>query len=410
MNREVWLDYLRVSACFMVMVIHGTEPFYLGGDGALVMSATDAFWVALFEGLCRCCVPLFVIASSYLQFPLHYSPAEFFRRRAVRILIPMLVWTLVYALVWGEPVENLKGLLLNFNYAAGHLWFVYMLLGLYLVMPLLSPWAEKVSRRELGVYLGIWLLTTLLPFVREAAGGEAPLIQAADGLPAQALFPLWGEASWNAFGLFYYLSGFVGYLLVGLYVRRFVAANRWSRFVGWTLFLLGFLAMVRGLLVRMDASCTASVSGAFPVSGPLAMAVGWETPLTFCSLPVALAAVGLVLVFRQIGSSVPSRPSSTSSAAVSSERSTVGAAGTFYKRIVLPLAKAGYGMYLMHMLVLAYVSVWLREWLGIGAAGLLGAWTTPVQILGTALVSFVIVALAAVLLQRIPRVGKYLIG
>ena len=67
-------------------------------------------------------------------------------------------------------------------------------------------------------------------------------------------------------------------------------------------------------------------------------------------------------------------------------------------------------MYLMHMLVLAYVSVWLREWLGVGAAGLLGAWTTPVQILGTALVSFVIVALAAVLLQRIPRVGKYLIG
>ena len=121
MTREVWLDFLRVTACFMVMVVHSTEPFYLGGDGTLVLSATDAFWVSLFESVCRCCVPLFVIASSYLQFPIHYSTGEFFRRRAVRILVPMALWTVVYALVWGEPVANFKGLLLNFNYAAGHL-------------------------------------------------------------------------------------------------------------------------------------------------------------------------------------------------------------------------------------------------------------------------------------------------
>ncbi|MBQ4389045.1 MAG: hypothetical protein II824_03620 [Bacteroidales bacterium] len=40
----------------------------------------------------------------------------------------------------------------------------------------------------------------------------------------------------------------------------------------------------------------------------------------------------------------------------------------------------------------------------------LGVWTTPVQILGTALCSFVVVGLVAVLVQRIPRVGKYLMG
>ena len=55
MKREVWLDYLRVLACLMVMVIHSTEPFYLGGEGALILTPTDAFWVAIFEALCRCC-------------------------------------------------------------------------------------------------------------------------------------------------------------------------------------------------------------------------------------------------------------------------------------------------------------------------------------------------------------------
>ena len=293
MKREVWLDFLRVTACFMVMVIHSTEPFYLGGDGALILTPTDAFWVAIFEGICRCCVPVFLVASAYLQFPIRYSTAEFFRRRAVRILIPMLLWTVVYALVWGNPVENFKGLLLNFNYAAGHLWFVYMLVGVYLIMPLLSPWAEKVSVKELEVYLGIWLLTTLFPFIREAAGGEAPLIQAADGLPAPALFPLWGEASWNAFGLFYYVSGFFGYLLLGLYLRRFVEDKRWLKLLGCSLFLLGFAAIVWGLVQRFSAT-----SDVFPLMGSLATAVAWETPISFCGLRVVMTSVVIILLLR----------------------------------------------------------------------------------------------------------------
>lgn len=381
MNREIWLDFLRVTACFMVMVVHSTEPFYLGGDGTLVVTGTDAFWVSVFEGLCRSCVPLFIIASSYLQFPLHYSTAEFWKRRSIRILVPMLLWTVVYALVWGEPAANFKGLLLNFNYAAGHLWFVYMLVGLYLVMPLLSPWADKVSRRELEVYIGIWIVTTLLPFVREAAGGAPTLVFASDGLPAQALFPLWGEASWNPFGTFYYVSGFVGYMLVGLYIKRFVRGDNFSWMFGWTFFLLGFVLTCYGFLQRISAS------GEFPVSGPLDLAVGWETAIAFCGLPVALSAVGLVLIFRRISGG-----------------------GAFYNHVILPLSKAGYGMYLIHMLVLASVSAWLRDLWGVGPDGALGVWTTPVQILATAFLSFTAVGIAAVLLQRIPRIGKYIMG
>ena len=147
-NREVWIDWLRVSACFMVFVVHATEPFYLGGEGSRILTESDAFWSSFFDSFVRSCVPLFVIASSYLQFPIHYSTTEFFKRRAVRILVPFIFWTVVYAFVWGEPVTNFKDLLLNFNYAAGHLWFVYMISGIYILMPLLSPWAEKVQKKE----------------------------------------------------------------------------------------------------------------------------------------------------------------------------------------------------------------------------------------------------------------------
>ena len=73
-NRIVFLDYLRVIACFMVMAIHASEPYYLAfEDGVTVTkiaSRFDALCIPAVEGLCRVCVPLFVMASGYLLFPL----------------------------------------------------------------------------------------------------------------------------------------------------------------------------------------------------------------------------------------------------------------------------------------------------------------------------------------------------
>lgn len=373
-TRAIWVDWMRVAACFMVMLVHSTEPFYLGGEGAQILTRSDAFWAAFFDSFVRACVPLFIVASSFLQFPLHYTTGEFFRRRAVRILIPFAIWTVVYALVWGEPVENFRGLLLNFNYAAGHLWFVYMLVGLYLIMPLLSPWAEKVSKKELQIYLGIWLLTTLLPLVRDwAAGGELAMTYGPFGLPRQALFPLWGEASWNGYGVFYYLSGMIGYLLLGLYFRRFVGQLSWGKTLAIALpaYLAGFAISFGGFLRRVLAS-----GDVFPKSGTIDLAVSWETTWCNDTVGVALMTIAWILLFRKIT-----------------------ADGRFYQRVLLPVSKASYGMYLCHLLVLVPVSEYFRP-----------LCPTPVAILVTAVVTFVVVAAFSVFVQRIPKAGKWIIG
>ena len=67
-------------------------------------------------------------------------------------------------------------------------------------------------------------------------------------------------------------------------------------------------------------------------------------------------------------------------------------------------------MYLAHLLVLVAFSGLFRNALGIGDAGSLGVWTTPVEILLTALCTFVTTALAAVCIRRIPYVGKMIVG
>ena len=387
-NRVVWVDWMRVAACFMVLLVHATEPFYLGGEGSLILTEADAYWASFFDSFVRACVPLFIVASSYLQFPLHYSSGEFFRRRAVRILVPFLLWSAVYALAWGEPVENFKNLLLNFNYAAGHLWFVYMLVGVYLLMPLLSPWAERVGKRELQAYLGIWLFTTLIPIIRDWYSGgleSLEVIHGASGLPRQALTPLWGEASWNAYCAFYYFSGFVGYLLLGLYFRRFVGELSWKKTLAIAVpsYLVGFAISFGGFLWRVFESS----GNYFPAQGAIDMAIWWETTWCNDTIGVVLMTVAWLLLFKKIKSS-----------------------GNFYHRVLLPVSKASYGIYLMHLLILVPVCGAVREWLGIGFGGKLWIWTTPVEIILSAVVGFALTAVVALLLQKIPKIGKYIMG
>ena len=384
-SREVWIDWLRVAACFMVFVVHSTEPFYLGGDGSLILTETDAFWASFFDSFVRSCVPLFIIASSYLQFPTHYPTMEFFRRRAVRILVPFLLWTVVYAFRWGEPVENFRNLLLNFNYAAGHLWFVYMLLGVYLLMPLLSPWAEKVEKKELQIYLGICLFTTMIPLIRDwAAGGATTVIYGPSGLPRQALFPLWGEASWNAYGTFYYFSGFIGYLLLGLYFRKFVGELSWKKTLGIAIpcYIAGFAISFGGFLRRVYETA----EGTFPVGGLVEKAVWWETTWCNDTIGVVLMAIAWILVFKKIK-----------------------AEGRFYKNVLLPVSKASYGIYLMHLLILVPICGAFRNWLGSGSEGVFGFWTTPAEILLSAITAFIGTSLVSVLIRRIPKIGKYIV-
>lgn len=387
-NRVVWVDWLRVAACFMVLIVHATEPFYLGGDGSQILTEVDAYWASFFDSFVRACVPLFIVASSYLQFPLHYSSGEFFRRRTVRVLVPFLLWTAVYAFAWGNPSENFQNLLFNFNYSAGHLWFVYMLIGVYLLMPLLSPWAERVGKRELQFYLAICAFTTLIPIIRDwySGGGEnLTVIYGVSGLPRPALTPLWGEASWNTYGTFYYLSGFIGYLLLGLYLRRFVGELSWKKSLAIAIpcYLAGFAISFGGFLWRVFESC----GGEFPATGLVEKAVWWETTWCNDTIGVVLMTVALLLLFKKIKCN-----------------------GNFYQKVLLPVSKASYGIYLLHLLLLVPISGAVREWLGVGLDGKLGIWTTPVEIIVAGVLGFAASAIVAVVLQKIPKIGKYIIG
>ena len=108
-----------------------TEKFLLYGGAiaqagetpniTFIANKWDAIWISLVESVCRVCVPLFVMASSYLLFPLKKSTGEFFRRRLSRIVIPFVVWACAYIWWFGDSWGKAC---FNFPDAGGHLWCI----------------------------------------------------------------------------------------------------------------------------------------------------------------------------------------------------------------------------------------------------------------------------------------------
>lgn len=365
-ERIVFLDWLRVVACLMVMAIHSTEPFYLGGaapDVTHVASRWDMLWITVVECLCRACVPLFAMTSAYLLFPVDRPTGEFFRRRLVRVVVPFATWAVAYVAFYGGGSGAWGRLLFNFPDEGGHLWFVPMLVGLYILMPLLSPWAEKVGERELKGWIALWFLTTVFPFLRQAWGRLF-------GDPSFGAVPyLYGECPWNHFGSFHYVSGFVGYMLLGLWFRKFAPERGWDAtlrvaapmwFAGAAIMGVPFFLFVRE----------------FPFSAPYQTAVVMETSIEYCSIGVALTTFAAFLVFRKLGF-----------------------CGWLYRKAVRPVSEASYGIYLMHMFILTPVFARLSPHL-----------PTPLVILATTAATFVCSAVAAVAVRRIPVVGRWICG
>ena len=107
-KRIAFLDYIRVVACLLVMLVHASENFYVDHDDmSLIANESNRLWVSFFDGaLGRISVPLFMIVSAFLLVPMKpgMTMSQFYRRRFLRILPPFILFLLLYALLpvaWG---------------------------------------------------------------------------------------------------------------------------------------------------------------------------------------------------------------------------------------------------------------------------------------------------------------------
>ena len=235
MKRIAFLDYVRVFACFLVMLVHASENYYgavgstdMVGPQAFLQNEADRLWVSIYDGFSRMSVPLFMIVSAYLLAPMKKGQScwEFYRKRFLRIMPPFIFFMVLYStlpMLWGQidgeqSMNDLSRIWLNFPMLAGHFWFMYPLIGLYLFIPVISPWLEKVSAKEERFFIGLFLVSTCIPFLNRWFG------------------EVWGQCFWNEYHMLWYFSGYLGYLVLAHYIRVHLTWGRSLRL--WVGFLL----------------------------------------------------------------------------------------------------------------------------------------------------------------------------
>ena len=146
-GRLAWADLLRVLTTFAVVLLHtSTTWLALAEEGS-------AEWTALmaWDGLTRWCVPVFVLLSgAFLLDPNKPLTVRFLLRgRLPRILAALLAWGFFYNLIYfrNAGVAGVRNALLLTlrGQTEYHLWYLYMLLGLYLLTPVLRGLARGCS-------------------------------------------------------------------------------------------------------------------------------------------------------------------------------------------------------------------------------------------------------------------------
>lgn len=161
-SRVLEFDFIRCVACLAVVVLHVTSPFALN-EPKFSYSWTTS--LALTSST-RLAVPLFVMISGYFLLRKPYPDDEFltfYRKRLSIVALPLLFWVLFY-FAFDVAIQALGSSGLNVDFftsyfvaalkdgkagSGHHLWYLYMLLGLYLATPFVAVWFQAFSRKRL---------------------------------------------------------------------------------------------------------------------------------------------------------------------------------------------------------------------------------------------------------------------
>lgn len=163
----VWLDVAKVVAIIAVVVFHTTGELLNAGE-----IHTSAWWVGnLTMASVRWCVPVFVMISGALLLdPTKTEPLNtFYRKRLSRVLLPLLFWSIFYmGWIWykgaiqNKPPSTISMVrLIIEGKTYYHMWFLFMILGLYFFTPFFRKVIAHTSVRDLWV-LVISLLALVL--------------------------------------------------------------------------------------------------------------------------------------------------------------------------------------------------------------------------------------------------------
>ena len=158
-RRVIYFDLLRVVAIFAVVAVHLSAMHWADVD----VNSRAWFAFNLYCTAGKWSVPIFVMISGALFLGRDTDIHTILKKNVARIATVFLSWSGCYALVYLVfRHAPLSVVLSEFIVGHYHLWFLYMIVGLYLLIPLLRPIVKSESLTRYFLLLA-FVFTFLLP-------------------------------------------------------------------------------------------------------------------------------------------------------------------------------------------------------------------------------------------------------
>lgn len=343
-NRILYVDILRIISIFAVVMLHISAPFVvdINADGI------KWWWVGnIIDSATRWCVPVLILISGKLMLD-NDKEVEIFiflRKRLTKIIIPLIFWSIIHMLRlnWLDIQQNEFSILsLIKNIYLGkvhiHLWYLYMIVGLYLVTPIIKPYVNNVKKNNLMYFIGIWFITNgIIGFSEKFTGYNI------------------------AFNLsFFHWS--IGYFVLGFILSKYSLSKKQRKTI-YFLGVLGLIATILGTYVLTKNNDGVFVPHLYSYYAPNVM----------------VTSIAIFILFMNI------------------DWEKIVGKNNIVKRIISSLSNTSFGIYLVHLLVLSIISSG-----DMGIIVDVASFNPIIAIPLVSLITFIISHFVVTILQKIP--------
>lgn len=227
-KRIFYYDILRAFAIIAVIICH-LDHFF----GALT-TPTQVIGQMTFKSIGMIGVPIFLMLSGALLLNREYpNLGDFLKKRFSRIIIPFIFWII---LILGQLYLHGYNSKFIWNVFIGEpsvTWYFWILIGIYLFIPVLNSFIKEYGIKGAEYFLAIWFFTMILKTFNS--------------------YPLWHYFNLDMF------AGFIGYPILGYYLanKEFNLNNKKLCISGLIILLISlavfvYLGYTKACLIRYE--------------------------------------------------------------------------------------------------------------------------------------------------------------
>ena len=222
-EKIIYIEYLRVIACIAVIILH------VSGDK--ITSANGMYWniMNIFNSLSRWSVPIFFMITgvTFLRKDKEISIKKLYKKYISKMIIIYIFWSTLYALFLNIGKNmSIKVIIEDIIKGHYHLWFIYAIIGIYMIVPLLKKIAE--DKKICQYFLVLWLIIGSFIYTL----GKVPQLANIYSVIQEKIN-------------LYFVLGYSGYSILGLYIHNNEISKKNERII-YALGIFGAIITILG--------------------------------------------------------------------------------------------------------------------------------------------------------------------